>query len=100
MAFDQLLGCAYQVARQRDPVEVRDNSDPTGFQDSAQFASGARPESKQSYGSGLGLAISKKLLDAMGGSIDLVSPIDEAAGSGTRVILRLPLADYGETFAV
>jgi signal transduction histidine kinase/CheY-like chemotaxis protein len=37
----------------------------------AAFASGARPKSNQSYGSGLGLAISKKLLDAMGGSIDL-----------------------------
>jgi signal transduction histidine kinase/DNA-binding response OmpR family regulator len=53
----------------------------------AAFASGARPKSSQSYGSGLGLAISKKLLDAMGGSIDL------RAGEtcGTVVTIELPV---------
>ena len=53
----------------------------------AAFASGARPESAQPYGSGLGLAISKKLLDAMGGSIDL----QPGETCGTVVSIELPV---------
>ena len=53
----------------------------------AAFASGARPASNQNYGSGLGLAISKKLLDAMGGSIDL----QPGETCGTVVSIELPV---------
>lgn len=53
----------------------------------AAFASGARPESSQNYGSGLGLMISKKLLDAMGGSIDL----RPGETRGTVVTIELPV---------
>ena len=53
----------------------------------AAFASGARAKSSQSYGSGLGLAISKKLLDAMGGSIDL----QPGETCGTVVNVELPV---------
>ena len=53
----------------------------------AAFASGARPKSNQSYGSGLGLAISKKLLDAMDGSIDL----QPGETCGTVVTIDLPV---------
>ena len=54
----------------------------------AAFASGARPKSTQAQGSGLGLMISKRLLDAMGGSIDL-RPGD---GGGTVVDIQVPVA--------
>lgn len=42
-------------------------------------------------GSGLGLPIAKVLAQAHGGSLTLESPINEATGTGTRVLLRLPL---------
>jgi signal transduction histidine kinase len=42
-------------------------------------------------GSGLGLPIAKALALAMGGSLTLESPAEEATGQGTRVQLRLPL---------
>ena len=54
----------------------------------AAFASGARPKSTQAQGSGLGLMISKRLLDAMGGSIDLRS----GDGGGTVVDIQVPVA--------
>ena len=53
----------------------------------AAFASGLRPASTQPHGSGLGLAISKKLLDAMGGSIDLGPGED----GGTVVSIEVPV---------
>jgi signal transduction histidine kinase/CheY-like chemotaxis protein/HPt (histidine-containing phosphotransfer) domain-containing protein len=53
----------------------------------AAFASGARPQSTQTYGSGLGLVICKKLLDAMGGTIDL----RPGETGGTVVRIELPV---------
>lgn len=51
------------------------------------FASGRRPESSQTYGSGLGLTICKRLLDSMGGAIDIGSR-DEG---GTTVSFDVPV---------
>jgi len=42
-------------------------------------------------GSGLGLPIAKALAQAHGGSLALQSPADEDSGTGTCVVLRLPL---------
>lgn len=49
--------------------------------------------SRSHEGSGLGLSISKKLIEKMGGSIELTS----RKGEGTRVVLRLPAAAPGKT---
>jgi len=53
----------------------------------AAFTSGARPASSQPYGSGLGLTISKRLLDTMGGNID----IEASESGGTKVIIEAPV---------
>ena len=53
----------------------------------AAFASGVRPASSQKYGSGLGLTISKKLLDNMGGSIE----IGARDQGGTEVVFEVPV---------
>jgi signal transduction histidine kinase/DNA-binding response OmpR family regulator len=53
----------------------------------AAFASGSRPASNQKYGSGLGLTISKRLLDNMGGSIE----IRERDQGGTEVAIEVPV---------
>ena len=53
----------------------------------AAFASGARPASTQAQGSGLGLAISKKFVDAMSGSIELLS----RDSGGTIVSIKMPV---------
>jgi two-component system, OmpR family, sensor kinase len=42
-------------------------------------------------GSGLGLPIARALAQAHGGSLELVSPCQEAGGRGTCAVLRLPL---------
>lgn len=42
-------------------------------------------------GSGLGLPIARALAQAHGGSLELLSPCDEAGGRGTCALLRLPL---------
>lgn len=52
----------------------------------AAFASGQRPASNQKYGSGLGLTISKRLLDNMGGTID----IRAGDQGGTEVEFEVP----------
>jgi signal transduction histidine kinase len=43
-------------------------------------------------GSGLGLPIAKALAQAHGGSLTLQSPADDDTGTGTRVVLQLPLS--------
>jgi signal transduction histidine kinase/CheY-like chemotaxis protein len=57
----------------------------------AAFASGKRPASSQKYGSGLGLTISKRLLDSMGGRIEIGTP-DEG---GTVVAFVVPVSRIG-----
>ena len=54
----------------------------------AAFASGNRPASSQKYGSGLGLTISKRLLDSMGGSIE----IGGRDQGGTEVAFEVPVS--------
>ena len=57
----------------------------------AAFASGNRPASSQKYGSGLGLTISKRLLDNMGGSIE----IGTRDQGGTEVAFEVPVSRVG-----
>jgi len=59
----------------------------------AAFASGSRPASSQKYGSGLGLTISKRLLDNMGGSIE----IRERDQGGTEVAIEVPVSRVSST---
>ena len=59
----------------------------------AAFASGNRPASSQKYGSGLGLTISKRLLDNMGGSIE----IRERDQGGTEVAFEVPVSRTSST---
>ena len=54
----------------------------------AAFASGNRPASSQKYGSGLGLTISKRLLDNMGGGIE----IGVREQGGTEVAFEVPVS--------
>ena len=59
----------------------------------AAFASGDRPSSSQKYGSGLGLTISKRLLDNMGGSIE----IGARDQGGTEVAFEVPVSRVSST---
>ena len=59
----------------------------------AAFASGSRPASSQKYGSGLGLTISKRLLDNMGGGIE----IRERDQGGTEVAFEVPVSRASST---
>jgi len=38
------------------------------------------------------------IMDDMGGSVSLHSPLHEGPNPGTRITLQLPKASYGETF--
>tara|TARA_R110001592_G_scaffold357416_1_gene660741 strand:- start:343756 stop:346743 length:2988 start_codon:yes stop_codon:yes gene_type:complete len=50
-------------------------------------------------GTGLGLALVFSIMDDMGGSVSLASPLSEGPDpAGTRVTLQLPAASYGDTF--
>jgi len=49
-------------------------------------------------GTGLGLALVFSIMDDMGGSVSLHSPLHEGPNPGTRITLQLPKASYGETF--
>ncbi|MBA6413090.1 PAS domain-containing protein [Parahaliea sp. F7430] len=49
-------------------------------------------------GTGLGLALVYSIMEDMQGQIQLQSPIYEGPQGGTRFILQLPLATYGEEY--
>jgi PAS domain S-box-containing protein len=49
-------------------------------------------------GTGLGLALVFSIMDDMGGSVSLTSPVSDDPHPGTRVTLQLPVASYGDTF--
>ena len=51
-------------------------------------------------GTGLGLALVFNIMDDMGGSVHLASPIAEGPHPGTRVSLELPRTSYGAEFEV
>jgi len=55
------------------------------------FAQEHRPESAGVSGTGLGLSIVKRIVDLMGGTIEVQS----AVGAGTRVTVELPVATAG-----
>jgi signal transduction histidine kinase len=49
-------------------------------------------------GTGLGLALVFSIMDDMGGSVSLTSPLSDGPNPGTRVSLQLPRASYGDAF--
>lgn len=49
-------------------------------------------------GTGLGLALVFSIMEDMGGSVSLHSPVRDGPHPGTRVTLELPGASYGDTF--
>ena len=51
-------------------------------------------------GTGLGLSLVFSIMDDMGGSVQLTSPIAPPPHPGTRVTLQLPRTSYGDTFVV
>lgn len=51
-------------------------------------------------GTGLGLALVYSIMEDMGGSVQIQSPIGPPERPGTRVILQLPLCNYGSEFRV
>lgn len=58
-----------------------------------RFDQGDRSVFRQYGGTGLGLSIVKRLIDAMGGSINVVSMPEQ--GSSFRIVIALPIADKG-----
>ena len=50
-------------------------------------------------GTGLGLPLVRRMLDDMGGTINLISPIPDGRGDGTRARMTLAAATYGADFA-
>ncbi len=51
-------------------------------------------------GTGLGLALVYSIMDDLGGSVHLTSPLQTGPNPGTRFTLELGSASYGEVFAV
>jgi len=51
-------------------------------------------------GTGLGLALVYSIMENMGGSVHLHSPIGDDEHPGTRVILQLPISSYSTEFLV
>jgi PAS domain S-box-containing protein len=51
-------------------------------------------------GTGLGLAMVFSILEELGGSVQITSPVSDAPNPGTCVTLRLPLGSYGAMFEV
>ncbi|MCB1701173.1 MAG: PAS domain-containing protein [Pseudomonadales bacterium] len=49
-------------------------------------------------GTGLGLSLVFSILDDMGGSVSLSSPLFEGPHPGTRVTVQLPRSSYGDAF--
>jgi signal transduction histidine kinase len=48
----------------------------------------------------LGLALVYSIMEDMGGSVQIQSPIGPPERPGTRLILQLPLSNYGSEFRV
>jgi PAS domain S-box-containing protein len=51
-------------------------------------------------GTGLGLALVFSIMNDMGGSVQLTSPLEEGPRPGTRLTLQLPLGSYTTEFVV
>lgn len=51
-------------------------------------------------GTGLGLALVYSIMEDMGGSVQIQSPVGPPERPGTRLILQLPLCSYGNEFQV
>jgi len=51
-------------------------------------------------GTGLGLALVFSIMDDMGGTVHLTSPVATGANPGTRINLQLPQTNYGSEFEV
>jgi PAS domain S-box-containing protein len=51
-------------------------------------------------GTGLGLALVYSIMEDMGGSVQIQSPIGPPERPGTRLVLQLPLSNYGSEFRV
>ena len=49
-------------------------------------------------GTGLGLALVFSIMEDMGGSVSLTSPLHNGPNPGTRITLHLPRASYGDAF--
>ena len=49
-------------------------------------------------GTGLGLSLVFSIMDDMGGSVSVTSPLPGSPNPGTRVTLQLPKASYGSAF--
>tara|TARA_B100000586_G_scaffold100725_1_gene72065 strand:- start:4244 stop:5365 length:1122 start_codon:yes stop_codon:yes gene_type:complete len=44
-------------------------------------------------GTGLGLSLAFRIVEDLGGDIDIISPVDKSKGTGTQVIIRFPCYD-------
>jgi len=77
------------LAREGDSVRVELRDTGTGIDEEVRQRLFEPYLTTRSHGTGLGLAICKRVIDEMGGSID-IEPVSEAEGGGTRVVLLLP----------
>jgi PAS domain S-box-containing protein len=94
-----LVGQTADVARRRLRVEVKDSGIgvPADQVDTifGRFTQGDASVSRQFGGTGLGLAISKKIIEAMGGEIGVVSALGE--GSTFWFEVSMPVATAAST---
>tara|TARA_R110002110_G_scaffold291986_2_gene506070 strand:+ start:29301 stop:32276 length:2976 start_codon:yes stop_codon:yes gene_type:complete len=111
--FVNLLGNARDASEPGATVQVRANSSEGRASIEVEDEGSGIPANLQSQvfepffttkepgeGTGLGLALVYSIMEDMGGSVLIQSPVGPPERPGTRVILQLPLCSYGSEFRV